>query len=243
LPAAIFIGPDLPATLPGCLRRCFASRMGELDRDRHVRIAPHDLDHSPQRLFGLVGPEAKIVGADAPLRRDRSGFDHQKPRSGQCEVAEMDDMPVRRTAFAGRILTHGRNHDAVAQREGADPERGEQRAHLVLSCWHDAPMAKPRWKVQDSGRRGSSPDRRRYRVSMATMRPHREPASRYGAGACKSATAAEGDLRSEYLYGVRAAFYRFFWIGRFSCATQCRPSEKPVDERAQHSRDDGDHRL
>src|SRR5215211_2947747 len=48
---------------------------------------------------------------------------------------------------------------------------------------------------------------------MATMRPRREPASRYGAGACKSATAAEGDLRSEYLYGVRAAFYRFFGSG------------------------------
>jgi len=45
----------------------------------------------------------------------------------------MDEMPVCRASLFGRVLTHRRDHDAIAQLERAKSVRSEQRAHCLLS--------------------------------------------------------------------------------------------------------------
>ena len=41
----------------------------------------------------------------------------------------MDEVPICRSSLIGRVLTHGRDHDAIAQLERAESVRSEQRAH------------------------------------------------------------------------------------------------------------------
>lgn len=129
LPAPRFARPDLLAALPGHPRRGLAAGVGELDRQRHVGIAPHDRQYPPQRRFRLVGPQAEVVGADPPFRHHRGRLQGQQRRPGQGQVAQVDDVPVGGAALVGRILAHRRDHDAVTQRQRADAVRGEQDAH------------------------------------------------------------------------------------------------------------------
>ena len=90
-------------------------------------------------------------------------FDGQQRRAGECQVAEVDDVPVGRAALVGRVLAHGRDHDPVAQLEAADAERGEQTrlAHAVAAYRHRAPL------IRRGGRAVERLERRRRRMGVS----------------------------------------------------------------------------
>ena len=60
---------------------------------------------------------------DAPFRGNGAGFEDQKPSSGLGEIAKMLIMPGLHLALLGGVLTHGRDDDAIVQRERAEGER------------------------------------------------------------------------------------------------------------------------
>ena len=103
--------------------------MGELDCDRHVGMSANQFQNLGQRGLVLVRPEAEIVRADAAFRHDSRRLDNQEACARQRKVAQVNRMPIRRAAILGRILAHGRNHDAVAHVERADLKGSEKRAH------------------------------------------------------------------------------------------------------------------
>ena len=129
LPAVRLVGRNLLAAVPRLVGRGLAAGMAELDRDRHVRPAPHARQHPRHRLLVGVRPQAGVAVADAPFRRDRGRLDRQQRRAGQRQLAEVDDVPVGHAAVLGRILAHRRDDDAVAKLEAADIERAEQSGH------------------------------------------------------------------------------------------------------------------
>ena len=50
----------------------------------------------------------------------------EQRRTGQREMTEMNDVPVRHAALLRRVLAHRRDHDAIGELQRSDPERCEQ---------------------------------------------------------------------------------------------------------------------
>jgi hypothetical protein len=117
-------GGNLWAPFPGYACRGLAHRVGELDGDRHIRMASHRFKNVSY-ASSVVGPETEIVRTDPPLGQHRCGFDNKKASAREGQVAEMDRVPVGRAALFGRILAHRRNHDAIAKFERANLVRRE----------------------------------------------------------------------------------------------------------------------
>ena len=70
--------------------------------------------------------EAEVAGGDAALGRDRGRLDDQQAGARQREMAEMDQVPVDRRAFARRVLAHRRDDDPVGEREAGRSSRGSK---------------------------------------------------------------------------------------------------------------------
>ena len=130
----------LPATLGrrhvatavgGLYLRTLAPGVRELDADRHVAVTPHRRHDTRQRGLALVRIQAQALAADAPARLDRARLDDQKPGARHGQVAQVDQVPVGGTALYRAVLAHGRNHDAVGQRERAQREGLEQCAGQI----------------------------------------------------------------------------------------------------------------
>ena len=94
--------------------------MADLDADRHVRSqAPGTLQFVTQRRLRGVVPQAQTAGADAAHGRHRCGLDGEQARAAVEQVGPMRQVPVCGLAVHGRVLAHGRDHDAIGQGEGA----------------------------------------------------------------------------------------------------------------------------
>ena len=130
LPAA-GLRRDQRAAIPGCCARGLASRMRQLDAERHRRILAHPFQHPTQRGFGVVRIEAEVVRRDAAIGGHRGGFDDQQSGAGQRELAQMDEVPVGGLAVFGRVLAHRRDDDAVGQLQLAQAEWCEELAHAI----------------------------------------------------------------------------------------------------------------
>jgi hypothetical protein len=104
--------------------------MSELNGDRYLRPAADAFEHMRHIAFICIAPQSGIGIGDAPFRQHRGGFDGEQRRTRQCQVPEMDKVPVGHAAIDRRVLAHRRDHDAVDEVEPADTERGEQSAHL-----------------------------------------------------------------------------------------------------------------
>ena len=98
-----------------------AARVRDLDA-RHRAVFFDESRDAGERLDVFVRPQAEAARRDAAFRRDRRGLDHDESRAADRARAEMDIMPVVRHAVLRRILAHGRNADAVAQRHRTDGE-------------------------------------------------------------------------------------------------------------------------
>ena len=81
------------------------------------------------RLSGAtwrVRPDAGIAIGDAAMRLDRARLDEHDAGAALRELAEMHEMPIGDEAVLGRILAHGRDHDAVLEGELAQLDRREE---------------------------------------------------------------------------------------------------------------------
>ena len=125
LPAAIGLADQLPA-LPGTTARGFATGMTELNGNRHRGDWPDRFQDARQSRLGVVIPQTKAAGGDAPDRLDRGCLDHQQSGSRHGHLAEVRQMPVGRPSFVGGVLAHRRNHDAVGKFERAQLEGGKE---------------------------------------------------------------------------------------------------------------------
>jgi hypothetical protein len=105
--------------------------MCELDRDGHRRPATDALEGATDRLFRLVRPEPDVGVGNAPFGQHGGRFDREQRRTGQREMTEVDEVPVRHAAVDGGVLAHRRNDDAVRERDVGDRDGGEQ-----LRCGH-----------------------------------------------------------------------------------------------------------
>ncbi len=122
-----FCKRDLRATFPWPCRRALAARMRELHRDGHRRRLPPCTGKAVgQRALRCVVVEAKAARRDPPDGRHRGRLDRHHRRAGQQQLAPVDQVPVGRAAFVGRVLAHRRDDDAVRQREPAQRQRIEQ---------------------------------------------------------------------------------------------------------------------
>jgi hypothetical protein len=106
-----------------------AAGMGELHRDRGLRMFAHRGQDRLQRGFGGVIPQAKAAGRDAAdrLHMGRLDAEHRRPR--QRQRVDVRKVPVIGLAIVGRVLAHRRHHDAVGKRKTAQFDRGEQGTH------------------------------------------------------------------------------------------------------------------
>ena len=83
--------------------------------------------------FGAVVPQTQAVGRDAALGQHRSGFDGEHRSATVEQVGPVHQMPVGGATVLGRILAHGRHHQAVGQRQVAarrgQGQGGKQQTH------------------------------------------------------------------------------------------------------------------
>ena len=79
----------------------------------------------------LILPNAEILRADTPPRLDRAGFGDDKRCTASGTAAEVYQVPIVGEAVIARILAHGRDGDAIAERNAANGERHEK---VRLNC-------------------------------------------------------------------------------------------------------------
>ena len=127
-PAAVLRG-DGAATGPR--HRCgrLAPGVAELNADRDGRVAAQRLEHTGQRGFVVVVPQPQVLRRNAANGFNGGGFQQQQAGARHGHLAQVHQVPVGGVAVFGRVLAHGRNDDAVGQRDRTDGIRGEQLAH------------------------------------------------------------------------------------------------------------------
>jgi len=117
---------------PGRGARSFAARMTQLNADRNRRIGTNIFQHRAQSRFGIVVPQAKVARGNAANRLNRGGLNNQQARPGKRQLPKMDAMPCGGLAFAGGILTHRRNNNAVFQCQLANMRCAKELTHEYL---------------------------------------------------------------------------------------------------------------
>jgi hypothetical protein len=74
---------------------------------------------------GIV-PDAQVAHGAAAAALHFRGFDHHQAGAACRVAASVHQVPVGGVAVDRGILVHGRDDDAIAQRERAQFERGEE---------------------------------------------------------------------------------------------------------------------
>jgi hypothetical protein len=99
--------------------------VGQLHAGNGALLANETSD-AREHLDVLVLPDAEIPGTDPPLGRHRRRLGKNEPRPAYGTAAQMHQVPVGGEAIGRRILAHGRNHYAIAQRYITNLQRVEQ---------------------------------------------------------------------------------------------------------------------
>jgi len=81
-----------------------------------------------ERELVAVRIESEAAMGDPPRALHRRRLDHQEPRAGDREAAEMHPVPVGGAAVIGAVLAHRRDDDAIRQGEAAQGNRCEELA-------------------------------------------------------------------------------------------------------------------
>jgi hypothetical protein len=74
----------------------------------------------------FVFPDSHISGGNAPLVRNRGGFDHDQRDASKCPGAKVHKMEIRGKAILRRVHAQRRHRYAVAERYATDGKRGQQ---------------------------------------------------------------------------------------------------------------------
>ncbi len=103
--------------LPAELRRALAAGMADLRADLRVRLGVHEIDDALPGALVLRRIEAGAAGRDAPFRADAGHLDMDEAGAALGALRVVHEVPVRRAAVDGLVLRHGRDDDAVLQRQ------------------------------------------------------------------------------------------------------------------------------
>src|SRR5205823_9142894 len=76
----------------------------------------------------LIFPDAQILWRNPSFRRHRAGLGEHQPRAAHRPRSQVHEMPVVGKTVVARILAHRRDDDAVAERDVADLQFGEEHA-------------------------------------------------------------------------------------------------------------------
>ena len=125
--------PHSPAEdAPLALDAAGLQRVRELHADPDRRVRANGVEHASERRFVRIAVQAEVRRRDSALGRDRRRLDDQEARARDRQMSEMDQVPVARRPFAGRVLAHRRDDDAVGEAKPADLERLEESAHRAI---------------------------------------------------------------------------------------------------------------
>ena len=96
---------------------------------RHCSFTREKTGHRSQMINLRVAPETQVTMCASAVLLDGSGLDKNKPGSSQREAAKMNKVPVIRLPVLGPILAHGRDGDAVLERDITQLEGREENRH------------------------------------------------------------------------------------------------------------------
>ena len=126
-----------PAAFPGAGGARLAAGVGQLHAGHGARTGDEARDGRPGgHLRGV--PQPGVVRGDAAARLDGGGLRHDEPRPARGPGAEVHQVPVRRHAVLSGVLAHRRDHDPVAERDAAQPQR-------LQECGHGESRRAPVW--------------------------------------------------------------------------------------------------
>ncbi len=117
-----------PAAFPRPVGAGLAPRVRQLDGGDGA-LRRDKVGDAPQRGHLRVVPQPQVVRRDAPLGGDGRGLGHHQPRPAGGEAAQVHQVPVGGEPVVRHVLAHGGDADAVAQRDGAQREGGEEGGH------------------------------------------------------------------------------------------------------------------
>src|SRR5690242_17657258 len=103
--------------------------MRDLDADLRRAVFAARGDHAFHRLFVRVAPETRAPRCDAADRLDIGHLDDDESRTGDRQRRQMLRVPIRRDTVVGAVLAERRHDDAIVERETAQGDRCEERAH------------------------------------------------------------------------------------------------------------------
>jgi len=99
--------------------------MSQLD-GRNASVGAEKLSDSSKRRDVRVRPDAEVAGRDAAFGRDSGGFSEHDASATDGASAEVYEVPVAGKTVDRTVLAHGRDADAVGQRERTLGERSEE---------------------------------------------------------------------------------------------------------------------
>src|SRR5258708_39433505 len=115
--------------------------MTKLDSSDSVWLF-YESDETRERLHKSVVPNAEIADGAAAAPLDLCRFDDDQARAAGREFSRIHQMPVGRKSLHRGILVHRRYHDAVAQFDVPDGQRGKQQHFRHLPFPRSAPGLK-----------------------------------------------------------------------------------------------------
>lgn len=107
-----------------------APSMRQLNR-RLAALAVDEVGDAPQRRDLRVGPQAGVVGRDAASGLNACGFDSDEASTVQRKLTQVHEMPVSEMPVFCAVCAHGRDDEAVVDRDAAHAERLEERRRRV----------------------------------------------------------------------------------------------------------------
>ena len=114
-----------PAAFPWTLDSRLAAGVAELDTRRRPALM-HEIGDAGERRHECVVPETEIADRAAAAALDLGGLQDHQPRAPGRVATRVHQMPVGGKALDRGILVHGRDHNAVPEREPTDAKWCEQ---------------------------------------------------------------------------------------------------------------------
>lgn len=121
-PAAILRRDCALLCRPGTIGAGFASGVGKLNA-RDAALFVNEVDNTGKSFGVAIAPNAKVLRTDARFSQNGGGFAKNDRGASYGTAAKMDEVPIAGEAVFARILAHGRNGDAIAERDCANRER------------------------------------------------------------------------------------------------------------------------
>ena len=102
---------------------CLAPCVGELDANGRT-FCLNQPDHTGQRLYLPVVPQAQVPLADAPAWLNGRGLGEQQPTSTDSASQVVSHVPICRAPVAlGRVHDHGGHYDTVTKLKSPQGQR------------------------------------------------------------------------------------------------------------------------